>query len=388
MTEDLVQKIGTDRVVTMDDTSLPPSDALDFYNFDCEQLTKLLTERFSAPRFTAVQLFQWVYKQEITDFSLMTNLGRDLRQKISQVFYFPKAKVRDRQISTDGTRKYLFELDQEAVIESVMIKQPKRMTLCVSSQVGCGMGCSFCRTATMGFRRNLTTSEIVRQVLGVSQDAKNFDDSFSNIVFMGMGEPLHNYRSVVSALKILKDANGLAIAPRRITISSVGLVPAIEKFGSAGVDVNIAISLNATTNQSRQAIMPITKAYPIEHLLQTLRNYPLKNRRKFTIEYVMLAGINDSEADLKRLPKLLNGIPSKVNLIPYNMNAGLGFQTPSLEWVRHWQNGLHQAGLDVTVRWSKGVDIDAACGQLAVQASANKNTSLAQIDLRQMTQSP
>jgi len=217
----------------------------------------------------------------------------------------------------------------------------------------------------MGLKRNLSASEIIRQVLAVIEDAKNFGDMFQNIVFMGMGEPLHNYKPLMAALEILKDPHGLNISGRKITVSSVGLVPAIERFGKSGVEVNLAISLNATTDQVRREIMPITKAYPISDLLQCLKNFPLRKRKRITIEYVMLSGVNDSKEDLQRLPLLLRGIPVKINLIPYNNNAELGFKAPSKELLLAWQDRLLRSGIETTIRWSKGSDIKAACGQLA-----------------------
>jgi 23S rRNA (adenine2503-C2)-methyltransferase len=244
-----------------------------------------------------------------------------------------------------------------------------RRTLCVSSQVGCGMGCKFCRTGTMGYIENLTTADIIAQVLTVTRDLMAKDEvPFTNIVFMGMGEPLHNYRAVVDAVNILTDPLGFNFGARKITVSTVGLVPAIEAFGKE-TTVNLAVSVNATTDEVRSKIMPINRKYPLAILMDTLKQYPgLSKRRKVTIEYVMLAGINDTEADMKRLPKLLVNIPSKVNLIPYNENAGLGFKAPTEEHIQKWQRYLLKHNLDVTVRWSKGRDIDAACGQLRTEA--------------------
>lgn len=346
--------------------------ARDFFNFSRKELGNFLSEEFSIPAYRSQQLFEWTYRHKVTDIQAMSNIGKGLKDKLGSAFHFPKATITSRQISSDGSRKYLFAIDRGNQIESVMIKQPKRMTLCVSSQVGCGMGCAFCRTATMGFHRHLSTSEIVRQVLAVIEDAKHFDDMFQNIVFMGMGEPLHNLDNVIRAVEILSDPLGLEISPRKITISTSGLVPAIKQFGVRGVEANLAISLNATTNEVREKIMPVNKAYPIEELLQALRSLPIKGRKKLTIEYVMLAGINDSLDDLKRLPKLLEGIPAKINLIPYNANAGLGFLPPSEDSIRKWQDFLTKRGLNTTVRWSKGKDIDAACGQLAVNSNVKK----------------
>ena len=346
------------------------AEVVDFYDLTRAELSSLLTTRFGVSPYRAQQLYEWVYRHGIADFLQMTNVGRELRESFSQTFDFPMAVVRDRQISSDGTRKYLLEVAPGAVVESVMIKQPKRMTLCVSSQVGCGMGCTFCRTGTMGFIKNLSASQIIRQVLAVIEDAKNFDDMFSNIVFMGLGEPLHNFSGVTRAVQILTDHFGLAIPGRKITVSTVGLVPAIERFGRLGLDANLAVSLNATTDEIRSQIMPINKRFGLESLLEALRNYPIRGRRRITIEYVLLAGVNDSAQDLSRLPKLLRGIRAKVNLIPYNENAGLGFKTPSRETIMSWQDGLNRRGIEATIRWSKGQDISAACGQLAVKESS------------------
>ena len=346
-----------------------------FFDLPRDELTALLKSKFNSTQFRATQLFEWVYQKRVFDFAQMTNLGKEFREELQDYFSFPLAKIVDRQISKDGTRKYLFQVGNKDLVEAVMIKQPTRMTLCVSSQVGCGMNCQFCRTATMGFRRNLSTGEIIQQVMGVLIDAQEFGDTFNNIVFMGMGEPLHNFKGVVSALRILTDHKGLAIPARKITVSTVGLVPAIKKFGEAfsqyGDLANLAVSLNSTTNEVRSEVMPINKKFPIEELLATLKAFPLKARKRITIEYVMLHGVNDTEADLKRLPKLLRGIPAKINLIPYNENAGLGFKSPPEPHVAHWQNYLSQGGSDVTIRWSKGQDIKAACGQLATASVRN-----------------
>jgi 23S rRNA (adenine2503-C2)-methyltransferase len=223
----------------------------------------------------------------------------------------------------------------------------------------------------MGFKRQLSTSEILRQVMAVREDSHRFGDSFTNIVFMGMGEPLHNLANVTEAIKILTDDHGLTMAPRKITVSTVGLVPAIKRFGEA-VQANLAVSLNATTDEVRSRIMPVNNAFPLSELIAALRAYPVQKRKRITIEYVMLAGVNDTEGDLLRLPKLLRGVPAKVNLIPYNENAGLGFKAPSRAQVERWQLGLHAQGVEVTVRWSKGLDIAAACGQLASETGRRK----------------
>ena len=365
---EILESLPEDRIV-----ALPKAEKKNLFDYPRQELAALLKEEFGATPFRATQIFEWMYQKQVHDFEGMTNLGKELRASLLEKFELPLAKIVDRQISKDGTRKYLFEVGNKDLVEAVMIKQPTRMTLCVSSQVGCGMACQFCRTGTMGFRRNLATYEIMQQVIGVLVDAKEFADTFNNIVFMGMGEPLHNFKGVVSALRILTDHKGLAIPPRKITVSTVGLVPAIKKFGEAftqyGDLANLAVSLNATTDEVRSVVMPINKKFPIQELLSTIKAFPLKARKRVTIEYVMLHGINDSEADLKRLPKLLRGIPTKINLIPYNDNAGLGFKTPPESHVAHWQDYLTRGGNDVTIRWSKGQDIKAACGQLATAST-------------------
>jgi 23S rRNA (adenine2503-C2)-methyltransferase len=340
----------------------------DFYNYSYSELAELLENQFGATKFRATQLFEWVYRKGVTDFEQMTNISRELRVRLAESFVFPKASVHERRISADGTRKYLFEVEHGDLVESVMIKQANRMTLCVSSQVGCAMGCRFCRTGTMGLKRSLSTSEILRQVNGVIEDAKNFGDSFQNIVFMGMGEPLHNFDGVTRAVRNLTDRRGYGMSPRKVTVSTVGLVPAIRKLAASDVSVSLAVSLNATTDEIRSQVMPVNLRFPISELLDAVKDFPVGPRKKVTMEYVMLGGLNDTEEDMRRLAKLMRGLPVKVNLIPYNDNAGLGFNTPARDWVFTWQRYLNSQGLQAFIRWSKGADIAAACGQLATES--------------------
>ncbi len=340
----------------------------DFYNYSYSELTELLETEFGATKFRATQLFEWVYRKGVTDFEQMTNISRELRVRLAASFVFPKASIHERRISTDGTRKYLFQVENGDLVESVMIKQANRMTLCVSSQVGCAMGCRFCRTGTMGLKRSLSTSEILRQVNGVIEDAKNFGDSFQNIVFMGMGEPLHNFDGVTRAVRNLTDRRGYGMSPRKVTVSTVGLVPAIRKLAASDVSVSLAVSLNATTDEIRSQVMPVNHRFPISELLDAVKDFPVGPRKKVTMEYVMLGELNDTEDDMRRLAKLMRGLPVKVNLIPYNDNAGLGFKTPSRDWVFTWQRYLNSQGLQAFIRWSKGADIAAACGQLATES--------------------
>lgn len=345
------------------------STRLELLDFDRSELASDLDASLQLPEYRADQLVQWVYRRRHKSFECMTNMSKQVRECLSGRYSIYRPERLAVEQSIDGTRKYLFGLVDGGKIESVLIKQPTRYTLCVSSQVGCAIGCAFCRTALMGLKRNLRTAEIVGQVLAVQDDIEGTlpGVEISNIVFMGMGEPLHNLANVIRAVKVLNDPLGLNFSGRKITVSTSGLVPAIEKFGRSECQANLAISLNATTNEVRTKIMPINKRWPLEDLLEALRGFPLKRRSRITIEYVLLRGINDRDEDLERLPRLLQGIPVKINLIPYNENAGLGFRCPDRVDVERWQRQLLNQGLNATVRWSKGEDINAACGQLATQ---------------------
>ena len=350
---------------------------IDVIGHDIEGLQRLLQEHFEVSSFRSKQLFSWLYRKMVSDFSEMTDLSKSFREELQKTFRISRLEKTTSLESKDGSRKYLFKLSDGSEIESVLICQPKRYTLCVSSQVGCAIGCKFCKTAQMGLKRNLTAAEIVGQVIAVREDVlKNPlsrpDETFQNIVFMGMGEPLHNKTNVITAVKILNDRLGLNFSGRKITVSTSGLVPAIKEFGDSGARANLAVSLNATTNEIREEIMPINKRWPLESLLEALRNYPLKPSRRITLEYVMLAGVNDTDEDLRRLPIIIKDIPSKINLIPYNANTGLGFAPPSSERVYYWQKQLLAAGLNSSIRWSKCEDISAACGQLATEYQKKK----------------
>lgn len=344
------------------------------------QLDSLFSEELGLARYRARQVRSWVYRKSVSDFSRMTDISQPVREGLANRFKVYRPTLLSRQVSRDGTRKYLFGLEDGRAVESVLIFQPGRFTLCISSQVGCAMGCTFCRTAQMNLKRHLRTYEIVGQVMAVKDDLQSDPyvvdgdvstgslDEFRNIVFMGMGEPLHNFDNVSKAVSIINDEVGLNIAARKITVSTSGLVPAIERFFAQGVPANLAVSLNATSNEVRSRIMPVNRRWPIEVLLQALRSAPVAKNQHITIEYVMLGGINDTKADLERLPKLLHKIPVKLNLIPYNENAGLGFREPRRDHVLSWQQVLCSRGINTRVRWSKGNDISAACGQLATNA--------------------
>ncbi len=321
-----------------------------------------------APVYRAEQIFRWVHGRGVGTVEAMSNVPPELRAVVARDL--PLAPLSETVVQTarDGTRKIRFTTHDGRAIESVLIpdedQERNKLTLCISSQVGCAMDCGFCATATLGYGRNLSAGEIVEQVYRATALAGRRP---TNLVFMGMGEPLHNFDNVVRALALLQHPWGASFSPRRITVSSVGLVPAIERLGSIRPAPNLAISLNATTDEVRDRIMPVNRKWPIARLLEAARQFPLAHNRRVTFEYVMLAGVNDTDADADRLPKLLRGIPSKVNLIPWNPFPGPEFTRPSAERIRTFQERLRAGGLAVYIRMPRGDDIDAACGQLAAR---------------------
>jgi 23S rRNA (adenine2503-C2)-methyltransferase len=297
----------------------------------------------------------------------MTNLSKDFRRELSLQSRITSLVPEKIEISLDGTKKYLFVLEDGSSIESVLIPEEDRATLCVSTQVGCAMGCRFCLTGSFKLMRNLSCSEIINQVCAVKET-----DRITNIVLMGMGEPLANLDNVIPALKIMTCPDGFQISTRRVTVSTSGLVPEIEKLGSA-VTVNLAVSLNATTDEQRDLLMPINRTYPIARLMAACRNFPLPNRRMITIEYVLVRGINDSIEDARRLVKLLRGIPVKVNLIPFNEYEGCEFKAPEQDSIDRFHSYLLEKNLTVITRASRGADISAACGQLRARMEKDDN---------------
>jgi 23S rRNA (adenine2503-C2)-methyltransferase len=315
------------------------------------------------------QIFTWVYHKGVRDFDLMTNLSKSLRQKLHETFYFSLPTLEEKFLSKDGSIKYLFALDDGLTIESVWMPSDDRKTLCISTQVGCRLACSFCKTATLGLKRNLDAGEIIGQIVKVNEDLGE-KDRITNIVVMGMGEPLDNYQPLVDALRLMVAPECMKISNRKITLSTSGLVDKIKDFQEENIHVNLAISLNATLDEVRDQIMPINKKYPIAVLLDTLRDYPLKPNRKLTFEYVLLAGINDTDDDAKRLARLLKGIPSKINLIPFNRIEPSDYHPPTESRLLSFQNYLISQNYSVFIRKNRGTDILGACGQLAAQSSS------------------
>jgi 23S rRNA (adenine2503-C2)-methyltransferase len=324
--------------------------------------TWLATQR--QPAYRATQILSWIYRRHASSFAAMSDLPQALREALARHFIFPTLMPAVVAESADGTRKLLFQLDGRAAIESVLIPDPPRLTLCISSQAGCGMACAFCATARLGLVRNLTAVEIAGQVLA-AQAVLRAAERISTIVFMGMGEPLANYEAVVQAIELLTADWGVGLSARRITVSTVGLVPAMQRLvGDTGV--HLAVSLSGTTDAQRERLMPINRRYPLETLMTMCRSLPIPQRRRITFEYVMLAGVNDSLDDADRLVRLLRGIRAKVNLIPFNPFPGAGFTCSSPQTVLRFQERLLAHHVHATIRQSRGRDIQAACGQLAL----------------------
>ena len=317
-------------------------------------------------RFHARQIFRWIYRQGVTDVEAMTDLSRGLRATLAQQFTLTTPALTHRETSTDGTEKFLLRLEDGRHIEAVFIPDTPSMTFCISTQVGCAMACAFCLTGKMGLVRNLTAGEIVGQVR-VLADALGMRDTTFNIVLMGMGEPLHNYDETMRALRMLADEHGFAMSPRRITLSTVGLLPALERLAKEPVMPNLAISLHAPTDLQRGELVPINRKYGIAEIIDACKRFPLGKRSRITFEYVLLAGVNDSPQDARRLAKLLAGVKSKVNLIPLNAAPGIPFERPSDVAIDRFAKIIADHGVRVSVRKSRGRDIRAACGQLIVE---------------------
>ena len=337
------------------------STQMDIKNLSKEQLGAWLEENGIKP-YRAGQIFKWVFSHQIDQFNSMTDLGQELREKLAAHFVISRLQADKIETSRDGSQKFLFRLDDGNRIETVLIPEKSHYTLCISSQVGCAMGCRFCLTARGGFVRNLTAGEIVSQVRDIKRHIG--EKPLSNIVFMGMGEPLANYANVVQAIRILTDRDfGLEFSTRRVTLSTAGLVPELLQLGK-DVTVNLAVSLNATDNETRSRLMPINNKYPLENLLEACRLYPLAPRKRITFEYILIQGVNDASEDALRLTKLLRPIKAKINLIPFNEHPGSLFQRPVEKTILTFQDILVQHHYTAMVRISKGQDISAACGQL------------------------
>jgi 23S rRNA (adenine2503-C2)-methyltransferase len=362
---------------------------VDLLSLDREAMEKFVVEDLGERTFRARQIFRWLHDKLAGSFEEMTDLSKKLRHRLEEQAAIVRPSIDDVKVSSDGTRKYQLRTWDDHVIEAVFIPDasgPGRNALCVSSQVGCAMGCRFCATAAIQLKRHLSPGEIAGQLYVVTQDVNENVDlqhraenqpegpgklprPVTNIVYMGMGEPLHNFAGVVGSSDLITHDDGLGYSSRRLTVSTSGLVPAIERLGEQ-TDLQIAISLNATTDEVRSDIMPVNKKWRIEDLLQACRDFPLKARRRITFEYVMLAGVNDSDEDARRLIQLVGDLKCKVNLIPFNPHPLSPYERPSNTRVDTFQKILEAAHVSTYRRTTRGLDIDAACGMLGAKKLA------------------
>ncbi|PYS96219.1 MAG: 23S rRNA (adenine(2503)-C(2))-methyltransferase RlmN [Acidobacteria bacterium] len=340
----------------------PGSRLPNLYGRDTDSLMAVLGPLAPRP-FHAAQIYHWMHGRQETDFHAMTDLPAGLRRDLSLRFRVAWPRVREVRQSTDGSRKYVLALDDGGEIESVYMVHGRRITLCLSSQIGCPLACSFCLTGTMGLVRDLSPGEIVGQVAVLARDV-GFAPGRCRIVFMGMGEPLNNYAAVMKAFRILVDPRGFGLPPRRVTLSTAGLVPGIERLGREAPRPRLAVSLAATQDALRGELMPINRKYGLESLMAACRSFPLGTREKLTFEYLLLDGKNDTPQDAARMARLLRGVRAKVNLIPYNEAGVPGFRAPDGERAGRFRDALLARGIPASIRWSKGRDIGAACGQL------------------------
>ncbi|RAX55350.1 23S rRNA (adenine(2503)-C(2))-methyltransferase RlmN [Helicobacter sp. 16-1353] len=353
------------------------------FNYNLDELKSVLT-----PSFRAKQVWRWLYINYEDDFNMMINIPKEMRNKLHNQFSAKNLEINNIQTSIDGTKKYLFSTKDNYTFESVFlkmrdkefdendnIKSREKYTICVSSQIGCKIGCKFCRTGESGFTRNLTVGEIVEQVIAIKKENKILPEKCVNIVYMGMGEPLDNFDNLIKAIKIISHIDGLSISTRRQTISTSGISPMIDALGSLNLGVQLAISLHAVNDETRNKLMPINKVYNIESIMESVRKFPIDMRKRVMFEYLMIKDINDSIKNAKDLLRLLNGIKAKVNIILFNPYSGSKFQRPDIEQAKRFADFLCKKGLLCTIRESRGSDIDAACGQLKYVDSKNKNVS-------------
>jgi len=327
------------------------------------ELEDLVVE-WGEPKYRAAQLMSWIYAKRVTKFDAMTNLSKSFRDKLVTIASISETHATARTVSNhDLATKFLFELATGDRVESVLMHEQDRITVCISSQVGCAMACDFCATGKMGLFRNLRTAEILDQFTAIEKELGR-EKSVTHIVFMGMGEPLANYDRTLRAVQLLSDSDGYGLSEKRITLSTVGLVPQMRRFTREGLKCNLALSLNATTDELRTRLMPINAKYPIDEVLDAAREWTLATKKKVTLEYVLIRDVNDTAADAKRLRKLMSRLPCKLNLIPFNEIDDCHFHRPELDRIESFRQSVAAGQHSAPIRFSKGRDIAAACGQL------------------------
>lgn len=342
----------------------PEQGPRNFYSFTLENL-ELYLKQYGKEKFRAQQIFKWVYEQRVTDFDLMLNLSKDLRKELKNLITFDLPPVIKHLISVDGTQKFLFDVGNANSIEAVVIPSDDRLTLCVSSEIGCNMGCHFCFTGKQKLKRRLATEEIVGQFMQVQDVLKKTNLKLSNIVFMGMGEPLDNCDAVFGSIEVIHSPWGVNLSRKKITVSTSGLIP--EMYRVADAKVRLAVSLNGYNDEVRSLVMPINKKYPLNELLEECKRYYKATGDKITMEYVLLKGVTDQIPHARELVKLLKNVPCKINLIPFNEHPGSGFERPSDETVQAFHTEAMRLGAQVLLRRTMGRDIFAACGQLTTK---------------------
>lgn len=338
---------------------------IDLRSLTFEELKAWVTD-LGLEAYRAEQVFRWVFQAGLTSINQMTNVSRKWRDRFQETAYLSGLVLLKKERSADGAQKFLFQLEDGLSVESVLIPERGHYTLCISSQVGCAQNCRFCFTGRMGLKRNLKASEIINQVLAVSRTLSEAEPPLTNIVLMGMGEPLHNFEQTSRALSILLSPMGMQFSHHHVTVSTAGLIPEMQALGRL-LPVNLAVSLNAATDRVRNRLMPINRRYPLESLLQACRGFPLPHGKRITFEYILIQGVNDSPEEARTLAGILKGIRAKINLIPFNPHPGIRFKPPEEEVILQFQDILIGHHYTAFVRRSKGSDISAACGQLHAQ---------------------
>lgn len=342
------------------------------YDYTFEELTSYITSIGDKP-FRATQIFEWLYRKRVRSFEEMTNLKESLIEHLKVNFSLELLKINDIHESSDGTKKYLFELDDHNIIETVLMRHSYGNSVCVSSEVGCSMGCSFCASTLLGIKRKLSLAEMVLQVLMVILDLDKEDSKLTNIVVMGIGEPFDNYDNLLRFLKVVNYPKGLEIGARHITVSTCGIVPKIKEFALFPLQINLALSLHAPTNELRNKLMKINQRYPLEEVIDALKYYYEKTNRRITFEYILIDNVNDSKEDAYNLIKLIRGMNAYVNLIPYNEVENKPYKTVSHDKAEEFFLILNKAGINTTLRIKHGDDINAACGQLRIKKIGTNN---------------
>ncbi len=342
-----------------------------FYDLSYEQLQDVLIKELKQPAFRVNQIWYGVYKNLWSQPDEFSNIPKGLREKLFDRYEFqPLVPIQTLKSNDNETEKILFQLHDQKAIETVLMKYDQRRTLCISTQAGCAMGCVFCATGQMGFKRHLTAGEIVEQVLFFARQLKTDDEKVTNIVLMGMGEPFHNYEATMKAIDLLGDPNGLGLGARRFTISTVGLVPMIKRFADEKRQVNLAISLHAVDDSERSSLMPVNHKYPIQDVMEACHYYIEKTNRRITFEWALIAGKNDSEQTAQKLAQLLEGLLCHVNAIPLNPTSQSIYQASDKNQTIKFQKVLERNGIPCTIRLRRGIDIQAGCGQLAIHHSS------------------